>query len=77
MNPSSVTQLVPTQRSGDRANLSDWRGLLGAIGIALLLTGCATSGSPKDPIEGFNRAMFAINFPNHARGTVAGQVSPS
>ena len=26
-----------------------------------LLTGCATSGNPKDPIEGFNRAMFAFN----------------
>ena len=23
-----------------------------------LLGGCATSGNPKDPIEGFNRAMF-------------------
>lgn len=26
-----------------------------------LLTGCASSGNPKDPIEGFNRAMFAFN----------------
>lgn len=26
-----------------------------------LLAGCATSGNPKDPIEGFNRAMFAFN----------------
>lgn len=26
-----------------------------------MLTGCATSGNPKDPIEGFNRAMFAFN----------------
>lgn len=26
-----------------------------------LLGGCATSGNPKDPIEGFNRAMFAFN----------------
>ncbi len=26
-----------------------------------LLGGCATSGNPKDPIEGYNRAMFAIN----------------
>jgi phospholipid-binding lipoprotein MlaA len=25
------------------------------------LGGCATSGNPKDPIEGFNRAMFAFN----------------
>lgn len=25
------------------------------------LSGCATSGNPKDPIEGFNRAVFAFN----------------
>ena len=29
--------------------------------LASLLGGCATSGNPKDPIEGFNRAMFAFN----------------
>jgi len=29
-----------------------------AIGV---LSGCATSGNSKDPIEGFNRAMFAFN----------------
>lgn len=28
---------------------------------AALLAGCASSGNPKDPIEGFNRAMFAFN----------------
>lgn len=28
---------------------------------AAMLAGCATSGNPKDPIEGFNRAMFAFN----------------
>lgn len=35
----------------------------GAVAVAAigLLTGCATSGNPKDPIEGFNRAMFAFN----------------
>lgn len=32
-----------------------------AIVAVGLLTGCATSGNPKDPIEGFNRAMFAFN----------------
>lgn len=32
-----------------------------AIAAAGLLTGCATSGNPKDPIEGFNRAIFAFN----------------
>lgn len=26
-----------------------------------LLAGCASTGNPKDPIEGFNRAMFAFN----------------
>jgi phospholipid-binding lipoprotein MlaA len=26
-----------------------------------LITGCATSGNAKDPIEGYNRAMFAFN----------------
>ena len=30
-----------------------------AFAAAGLLAGCATSGNPKDPIEGFNRAMFA------------------
>lgn len=29
--------------------------------ISGLLGGCATSGNPKDPIEGFNRAMFSFN----------------
>ena len=37
------------------------RRYLSALGLALALTGCATSGNPKDPIEGYNRAMFAIN----------------
>jgi len=32
-----------------------------AMSAAGLLAGCATSGNPKDPIEGFNRAMFAFN----------------
>jgi phospholipid-binding lipoprotein MlaA len=31
------------------------------MALAGLLSGCATSGNPKDPIEGFNRAMFAFN----------------
>lgn len=29
--------------------------------MAVALGGCATSGNQKDPIEGFNRAMFAFN----------------
>ena len=32
-----------------------------ALAAAGMLGGCATSGNPKDPIEGFNRAMFAFN----------------
>lgn len=28
---------------------------------AALLGGCATSGNPKDPIEGFNRAMYSVH----------------
>ena len=32
-----------------------------AAGCTGLLGGCATTGNPKDPIEGFNRAMFGFN----------------
>ena len=32
-----------------------------AAAAAGLLGGCATSGNAKDPIEGFNRAMYAFN----------------
>lgn len=35
-------------------------GLCAAL-LAGLLGGCATSGNPKDPIEGFNRAMYGFN----------------
>jgi phospholipid-binding lipoprotein MlaA len=35
--------------------------MIAIAGIAALLGGCATSGSQKDPIEGFNRAVFAFN----------------
>ncbi len=38
---------------------------VGAVALAAaaagLLGGCATTGNPKDPIEGFNRAMFGFN----------------
>lgn len=30
-------------------------------GMAMLLNGCATTAGSKDPIEGFNRAVFAFN----------------
>ncbi len=29
--------------------------------LAVALCGCATSGNQKDPVEGFNRAIFAFN----------------
>lgn len=32
-----------------------------ALAAAMLLGGCATTASNKDPMEGFNRAMFAFN----------------
>ena len=28
---------------------------------AVLLGGCATTGNPDDPLEGYNRAMFSFN----------------
>ena len=37
------------------------RSVLAATAAAVLFTGCATSGNPKDPIEGYNRAMFSFN----------------
>jgi phospholipid-binding lipoprotein MlaA len=36
------------------------RVLLGVAAVALL-GGCASTGNPNDPIEGFNRAMYAFN----------------
>lgn len=38
--------------------IGKWAVLAAAAGM---LAGCATSGNPKDPIEGFNRAMFGFN----------------
>ncbi len=37
------------------------RAALLAIAAVGLLGGCATSGNTRDPVEGFNRAMFAFN----------------
>ena len=31
------------------------------LAIAIALTGCATSNDPRDPFQGFNRAMFSFN----------------
>jgi len=35
--------------------------LLPVMVMAALLGGCATTGNSKDPLEGFNRGMFAFN----------------
>lgn len=32
-----------------------------ALAATAALSGCATSGNPRDPLEGFNRAMFKFN----------------
>ncbi len=37
------------------------RGLMAAVGVSLLLGGCATTNNPNDPFEKFNRAMFTFN----------------
>lgn len=38
---------------------------IGQVGVvacaAVFLAGCATSGNPKDPMEGFNRAMYSVH----------------
>lgn len=45
-----------------RHSFSKRIGQLGlAAGAAVFLAGCATSGNPKDPIEGFNRAMYSVH----------------
>ena len=38
-----------------------FRSVLVIMALSGVLGGCATSGNPKDPIEGFNRAMFGFN----------------
>jgi phospholipid-binding lipoprotein MlaA len=38
-----------------------FKAVLLALVLSGLVGGCATSGNQKDPIEGFNRAMFAFN----------------
>jgi len=34
---------------------------LAAVAAALLLSGCATTRNPQDPLEGYNRAVFSFN----------------
>lgn len=41
--------------------MSTYARRVAALGIALALSGCATTRNPRDPLEGFNRAMFTFN----------------
>jgi phospholipid-binding lipoprotein MlaA len=41
--------------------MNSFRRYAGVFAIAIALTGCATSNDPRDPFEGFNRAMFSFN----------------
>lgn len=34
---------------------------LNVLAFTLLLAGCATANNPRDPLEGYNRAMFTFN----------------
>lgn len=42
-------------------NLPRWRGIALAVAAGVALSGCATSGNPRDPFEQFNRASYAFN----------------
>lgn len=44
-----------------RAHFGNIRSLIYAMVFSLAAGGCATSNTPGDPIEGFNRAMFSFN----------------
>ncbi|MYN01019.1 VacJ family lipoprotein [Pseudoduganella sp. DS3] len=41
--------------------MSKFRTLTLAVSMAVALGGCATSGNPRDPFEGYNRAVFNFN----------------
>ncbi|WP_018411857.1 MlaA family lipoprotein [Methyloversatilis thermotolerans] len=44
-----------------QSGLAAFRSVAMVAAAGVVLTGCATSGNPKDPIEGFNRAVFSFN----------------
>ncbi len=44
-----------------RASHASCKPLLVVTMSVALLTGCATTGNPDDPLEGYNRAMFGFN----------------
>lgn len=41
--------------------MNSFKRYAGVFAIAIALTGCATTNDPRDPFEGFNRAMFSLN----------------
>jgi phospholipid-binding lipoprotein MlaA len=41
--------------------MSKFRTLTMAVALATALGGCATSNNPRDPLEGYNRAVFNFN----------------
>ena len=41
--------------------MTSWRKGAAIALMAAVLAGCASTGNPKDPLEGFNRAVFALN----------------
>jgi phospholipid-binding lipoprotein MlaA len=59
---ASCTRYLRRQRRSARAvRIADLR-RLGAACLASLVTGCATTGTTRgDPLEGFNRGVFAFN----------------
>lgn len=44
-----------------KKNLNRCKTAMIVLAFCGMLGGCATSGNPKDPVEGFNRATFAFN----------------
>ena len=47
---------------GEHGNSGRCGGWLTAVALMATLSGCAsTGGNPRDPYEGFNRAMFSVN----------------
>lgn len=41
--------------------MTGWRKWLTVLAIMTAISGCASTGNPRDPLEGFNRAMFSFN----------------
>lgn len=52
---------MPSLSPSPRSRKSLLKTFIGSLAVCCLLAGCATSGNPRDPLEGFNRAMFDIN----------------